>query len=332
MAVRIGLIGSGNISATHAKAVAEIPDATVVAVYGPTLERAQALADRSGAEAFDVLDDFFDAAPLDMVAIGSPSGLHGEHGAAAARKGIHVLVEKPLEISVARAGALIDAARRAGVVLGVVFQDRMKPDIRGLKHRLDAGEFGAVRVVRADVPWWRPPEYYRGSRWRGTWALDGGGALMNQGVHTVDLLLWLCGPIVRVFSRTATLCHDIEVEDTVVAVLEFANGALGTLAATTCAYPGRPRRIEIAGSRTSAVLIGDHLDGESSAPENSSSPVVSDVSAHRAVFADFIRALTTGSPPACSGEDGRRSVDVIEAIYASARTGRPVDVSSRTSA
>jgi predicted dehydrogenase len=332
MAVRIGLIGSGNISATHAKAVAEIADATVVAVYGPTLERAQALASRSGAKAFDALDDFFDAAPLDMVGIGTPSGLHGEHGAAAARRGIHVLVEKPLEISVARADALIDEARRAGVMLGVVFQDRMKPDVRRLKDRLDAGELGALRVVRADVPWWRPPEYYRGSRWRGTWALDGGGALMNQGVHTVDLLLWLCGPVARVFSRTATMCHDIEVEDTVVAVLEFASGALGTLAATTCAYPGRPRRIEIAGSKGAAVLIGDRLDNESPAPENASSPIVSDVSAHRDVFTDFVRALTTGSMPSCSGDEGRRSVEVIEAIYESSRLGRPVDVSRRPSA
>src|SRR5215471_4451484 len=153
MAVRIGLIGSGNIGATHARAVAEIADATLVAVYGPTLERAQALASRSGAKAFDALDDFFDAAPLDMVAIGTPSGLHGEHGAAAARRGIHVLVEKPLEISVARADALIDEARRAGVMLGVVFQDRMKPDVRRLKDRLDAGELGALRVGLADVPW-----------------------------------------------------------------------------------------------------------------------------------------------------------------------------------
>jgi len=336
--IRIGLIGSGNISATHARAIAGLADSHLVAVYGRTLGRAQAIAAASGARAFDSLDRFFDT-PLDMVAIGTPSGLHGEHGAAAAGRRLHVLVEKPMEITAARADALTDAARRAGVTLGVVFQDRMKPDIRALKARLDAGELGSLRVVRGDVPWWRPPEYYGDSTWRGTWALDGGGALMNQGIHTVDLLLWLCGPVTRVYGRTTTACHDIEVEDTAVALLEFASGALGTLTATTCAYPGRPRRIEIVGSKGTAVLEGDGLDGQGGRvghvgqvgqDARQASPVVSDVSAHQAVFEDFIRACATGTPPNCGGDDGRRSVQLIEAIYQSSRLARPVDVIQRT--
>jgi predicted dehydrogenase len=324
---RIGLIGSGNISATHAKAIGEIPDATIVAVYGPTLSRARALAESFGARAYDDLDAMLTSESLDMVAIGTPSGLHGEHAAAAARRGVHILVEKPLEIAVDRCDALMAEARRANVTLGVVFQDRLKPDLRTLKTRLDAGELGTPRIVRAEIPWWRPPEYYRDSRWRGTLALDGGGALMNQGIHTVDLVQWLCGPVIRVYGRTSSQCHAIEVEDTAVAVLEFAGGAIGTLFATTCAYPGRPRRVEIIGSKATALLEGDRLDPSDAArPENVASPVVSDVSAHRDVIADFITAFTRGIAPSCSGEEGRRSVQVIEAIYASSLSGKPVEI------
>ncbi len=301
-------------------------------MYGPTIHRAQILAAASGAPAYDQLDAFFDSQPIDMVAIGTPSGLHGAHGAAAARRGIHVLVEKPLEITLARADALIGVADRTGVTLGVIFQDRVKPEIRDLKARLDAGEVGALRLVRAQVPWWRPPAYYRDSRWRGTWALDGGGALMNQAIHTVDLVVWLCGPVARVYGKTATQCHDIEVEDTAVAVLEFASGALGTLEATTCAFPGRPRRIEISGPLGTLVLEGDRLErggqGQAPAPQNASSPVVADVSAHRDVFLDFMHAMRTGSPPCCVGRDARRSVAVIEAIYESSRRGAPIDLAT----
>jgi UDP-N-acetyl-2-amino-2-deoxyglucuronate dehydrogenase len=349
---RIGLIGAGNISATHARAIAALADATLVAVYGPTLERAEALAEPSGAAASDTLDGFFDSGPMDMVAIGTPSGLHGAHGAAAARRGIHVLVEKPIEITTARTDALIADACRAGVTLGVIFQDRMKPDIRALKSLIDEVALGDPLIVRAMVPWWRPPEYYRESRWRGTWALDGGGALMNQGIHTVDLLLWLCGPVARVWGKAATQFHEIEVEDTAVALLEFENGAVGTLEATTCAYPGRPRQIEISGSKGTAILEGDQLtrgaDGpdptgvrhhrgvsdtprwcltpEAGAPQNVASPVVSDVSAHRAVFVDFIHAYQHGTTPCCGGREARRSVHLIEAIYESSRTDRPIEV------
>jgi UDP-N-acetyl-2-amino-2-deoxyglucuronate dehydrogenase len=316
----------------------------VLAVFGPRLERAEALAADEGARAYDSLDRFFDGQPLDMVIVGTPSGLHGAHGGAAARRGIHVLVEKPLEISVARVDALIGEASRSGVTLGVVFQDREKPDVRALKDAVDAGALGTVSMVSARVPWWRPREYYRDSRWRGTRALDGGGVLMNQAIHTVDLLLWLCGPVARVAGRTATRFHHIEVEDTAVALLEFASGALGTLEATTCAYPGRPRRIEISGSQGTAVLEGDRLllhgvpSGPSShrggdqvrptaVPENVASPVVSDASAHRAVIADFIEAFRTHARPCCDGPEARRSVELIEAIYAASRDGRAIDLS-----
>ena len=325
------MIGAGNISATHVRALAGIAGVTLAGVYGPRLERAQAVADIGGGRGYDSLERMFAAESPDMVIVGTPSGLHGEHAAAAVRHGIHVLVEKPLEISVARVDALIAHASERGVTLGVVFQDRVKPGVRALKAAVDAEPFGRVALIRAQVPWWRPPEYYRDSQWRGTWALDGGGALMNQGIHTVDLLLWLCGPVTRVSGKAVTRCHDIEVEDTAVAILEFASGAIGTLEATTCAYPGRPRRIEISGAAGTAILDGDRFapDAQPAAdapPQNVASPVVSDVSPHRDVIADFIEACRRRRPPVCGGLDGRRSVQLIEAIYASSRLGRPIDV------
>jgi len=329
---RVGLIGAGNISTTHARALAGLDGVNLVAVYAPRLEQARVVADSVGARACDSVDRLFDGPPLDMVVVGTPSGVHGEHAAAAVRRGIHVLVEKPLEITVARVDALIAAADRAGVTLGVIFQDRVKREVRALKSTVDSGTLGTLSLVHAQVPWWRPPEYYRDSRWRGTSALDGGGVLMNQAIHTVDLLLWLCGPVTRVAGTTATRFHDIEVEDTVVATLEFASGALGTIEAATCAYPGRPRRIEISGSTGTAMLDGDRLLSDAAAassnppPQNVASPVVSDVSAHRDVFVDFIQAFSNRRRPCCDGREGRRSVQLIEAIYASSRQGRPIDI------
>jgi UDP-N-acetyl-2-amino-2-deoxyglucuronate dehydrogenase len=332
------LIGAGNISDTHARAVAEIDSMRVVAVCGRTRKKADQLAGRVGATAYDELHRFLEHRPMDMVVIGSPSGLHAEQGIAAARRGLHVLTEKPIDIAATRADRLIAEADRAGVRLGVIFQDRMKPDVRRLKALLDAERLGTPILASASVKWHRPPEYYKGSAWRGTQALDGGGALMNQGVHTVDLLLWLFGPVRRVFGSIATRMHAIEVEDTVVAVLEFASGAIGTLEAATSAYPGYPRRIELTGSEGTVRLEGDRLaavDLRSGAEVDvvmdskavsvaASSPIVTDVTAHRAVFEDFIAAIAHGVPPSCDGAQGRASVAVIEAIYRSSSINQPV--------
>jgi UDP-N-acetyl-2-amino-2-deoxyglucuronate dehydrogenase len=338
--IHIGLVGAGNISDTHARAIAEIADASLVAVHSPTRANAEKLAARHHVAAYDALDAFLDHRPMDMVIVGSPSGLHADHGIAAARHGLHVLVEKPIDVTARRADALIAEAAGAGVTLGVIFQDRMKPDIGQLKALLDAGRLGTPILATASVKWYRPPSYYQNSRWRGTPALDGGGALMNQGVHTVDLLLWLFGPVRRVSGTIGTRLHAIEVEDTAVAVLEFANGALATIEATTAAYPGYPRRLELTGSKGTAILEGDalvavdlldgsgfsHRNALSAKVENAASPVVSDVSAHRAVIEDFIGAVQTGGRPRCDGVAGRPSVEVIEAVYRSSRTGAPVDV------
>jgi UDP-N-acetyl-2-amino-2-deoxyglucuronate dehydrogenase len=338
--IHVGLIGAGNISDTHARAVSEIPGAAVAAVFGPSPARTAQLAARHGATPYGRLDEFLAHRPMDFVAIGSPSGLHAEQGIAAARRGLHVLVEKPIDVTVAKADALIAAAAQAGVTLGVIFQDRLKPDVQRLKALVDRGALGSPILATAHVKWYRPPSYYEGSRWRGTQALDGGGALMNQGVHTVDLLLWLFGPVRRVFAKTAAQLHKIDVEDTAVAVLEFANGALGTLEAATSAYPGYSRRIELTGANGTLVLDGDTLSAidlhEKGADErptpragatvSAASPIVADATDHRRVFEDFIRAVTHGARPCCEGGEGRRSVELIEAMYRSSRANEPVEL------
>jgi predicted dehydrogenase len=308
--VRIGIIGAGGISDTHVRAARGIDGVSVVAVCGANAQKTRALAESAGAVAYGELDAFL-SHPMDMVAIGSPSGLHADQAIAAVRRGLHVLVEKPLDINTRKVDSLLEEAGRAGVSVGVFFQDRMQPEVVALKAQLDAGDIGTPLFGLGQVRWYRPPEYYGHSRWRGTWALDGGGALMNQGIHTVDLLVWLLGTVTRVTGRTATRLHNIEVEDTAVAMLEFANGAVATIEATTAAFPGFPRRVEITGTKGSLVY------------EDPARPaVVGDATPHRRVLEDFIEAVRTGRKPAADGTEGRRSVAVIEAIYRSSKSGR----------
>jgi predicted dehydrogenase len=227
------------------------------------------------------------------------------------------------------------------VRLGVIFQERFKPDVIELKRLLDEATIGRPLFVEARVPWYRPPEYYASSRWRSRPALDGGGALINQAIHTLDLLVWLLGDVERVQARTGTLLHAIDVEDTGAAILEFACGALGIFSFTTAAFPGYPRQVAITCARGSAILEDEtlarveRLDGASradarlrpstaataGASERSASPLISDAGAHQAVFEDFIGAIREGRAPRCDGREGRRSLAVVEMIYRAAGDG-----------
>ena len=341
--IHIGIIGGGNISDTHARAAREIGGVEIVSIHGRNREKTVRLAQAYGGTVYDDLPAFLDHKPMQIVLIGSPSGLHAEQGIAAARCGLHILVEKPIDITTESADALIGECERAHVKLGVFFQDRVAPGIRKLKDLVDAGKLGKPILVSGRVKWFRPPEYYSGPRWRGTWDLDGGGALMNQGVHTVDLLLWLMGDVQRVSARAMTALHDIEVEDTVVATLEFANGAIGTLEAATSAYPGYRRRLELTGSEGTIILEQDRIIAadlrspladrfepiEETGNSAATSPIVSDVGGHKRIIEDFLQAIETKTKPVCDGREGRRSVEVVQAIYESSRTGQPVIVGGR---
>jgi UDP-N-acetyl-2-amino-2-deoxyglucuronate dehydrogenase len=337
MTHRVGIVGGGNISDTHARAALEIPGVEIAAVYGQNAAKAAAMAERYGGTAYADLEALLAHPGLEMVLLGSPSGVHAEQGMAAARRGLHVLSEKPLDIDTERVDALIEECQRAGVKLGVFFQDRTSPDLVWAKRLIDSGGLGKPILASARVKWYRPPDYYAGSRWRGTRALDGGGALMNQGIHTADLLLWLFGEVESVYAQARTALHDIEVEDTVVAALSFAGGAVGTLEATTAAFPGYPRRVELTGSEGTITIENDRVvsadlrtapaepppGGAANSSQGARSATVSDVSGHRRVLEDFLHAVETGGEPRSDGREGRRSVALIEAIYRSAGTGRP---------
>jgi UDP-N-acetyl-2-amino-2-deoxyglucuronate dehydrogenase len=332
MTFHVGLIGGGNISATHARAARALPGVDIAAVYGTSSEKVRRLCRKHGGKPYEDFPAFLAHQPMDLVIIGSPSGLHAMEGIAAANQGLHVLIEKPIDIRTSRADELIEATDRAGVKLGVIFQDRLKAHIRQLKDWIDRGVLGKPLLVDARVKWYRPPEYYANSRWRGTLALDGGGALINQGIHTIDLLLWLLGDVSRVQAQTATELHAIEAEDTATAILEFAGGALGLFHATTAAYPGYPRRVEISGTEGTVILEHDQIIAADlrNAPEESariaprdenqsaSSAVVSDFRGHQAVIEDFLSAIQEDTVPACDGREGRRSLALVEAIYRAA--------------
>jgi len=334
--MHVGLIGGGNISETHARAVGAIPGAQIAAIYGTNKDKVKRLSHQYGGRVHHDFHAFLAHRPMDFVAIGSPSGLHADQGIAAAQHGLHVLTEKPIAISVRRAEELIEAAHQSGVKLGVIFQDRGKRDIQRLKKWVEEGLIGKPLLIDARVKWYRPADYYGQSKWRGTLSMDGGGALINQAIHTVDLLLWLLGDVVTVRAHTATALHQIEGEDMAVALLGFANGALGLLQATTAAFPGYPRRIEITGTEGTVILEQDRIIAvdvknppagvEATAPsfdkENSSSPVVSDFRGHQAIFEDFIRAVQENRAPMCDGHEGRRSLALVEEIYAAAKSAK----------
>lgn len=340
MTIRVGLLGGGNISGTHARAAKAISGVEVAAVFGDNAQKVERLAAECGATPYSDLQKFLGHRPMDFVAIGSPSALHAKQGIAAARCGLHVITEKPLDVNTREADALIAAAGEAGIKLGVFFQDRFKADLIRVKEWVDAGILGKPILADARVKWYRAPDYYQESRWRGTLRLDGGGALINQAIHTVDLLLWMFGEVVAVQALKKTAFHRIEAEDTLVALLEFANGATGALQAATSVFPGYPRRVELTGSEGTLIIEQDRLLAANlrKPPANwqcegndqnasSFSPAVSDIRGHQAALEDFIHAIKADQSPRCSGVEGRRSLVLVEAIYAACETGRRTELS-----
>src|SRR4051794_39206199 len=257
-----GIVGCGMIAEFHTKAIHEIPGARVVAAYSRSESNGAKIAGLAGGgcRVFDDLDAMLALPEIDVVCVCTPSGAHLEPGVKAARAGKHVVVEKPLEITLPRCDAIIRACDEAGVRLCTIFPSRFSRANLALKTAIDTGRFGRLTLGDTYVKWWRTQEYYDSGGWRGTWSLDGGGALMNQAIHNVDLLLWLMGDVESVQALTATLAHlRIEVEDTAVAALRFKNGALGVIEAATSAFPGLLKRTEIHGERGSARVEQDDI-------------------------------------------------------------------------
>lgn len=341
-----GIIGCGMIAEFHTRAIQEIEGARVAAVFDTVAERAGRIAQLAGGDCqvFDDLDRMLALDGIDVVSVCTPSGAHMDPAVACAKAGKHVVVEKPLEITVPRCDAIIQACDAAGVRLCAIFPSRFTPANLALKQAIDSGRFGRLTMGDTYVKWWRTQEYYDSGGWRGTWALDGGGALMNQSIHNVDLLQWLMGDVETVCAMTDTLAHvRIEVEDTAAAVLRFRNGALGVIEAATSTFPGLLKRTEIHGDRGSARVEQDDITlWEFQEKLPSDGPIVASMTGisgfkagasdprgithegHRDQIGDFLRAIDEGRPAAVDGREGRKAVEIIRAIYVSARTGAPV--------
>lgn len=336
-----GIVGAGLIADFHCRAIRDIPNAKFVACCDTNLPRAEALAQKYSGRACASYEEMLQSKDIDIVTIATPSGLHMEPTVAAAKAGKHVICEKPVEITLERIDAMIDAHAKAGTRLGGIFPYRFNDMMVPLREAIRSGRLGTITCASVYVPWWRTDAYYEGS-WRGTQKLDGGGALMNQSIHMIDMLCDLMPPIESVQAFTATLGHKIETEDTATAVVRYTGGALGMIYGTTASYPGQFRRFEITGTKGTIINVENSITVWQFADEKPEDAEVrgrftaiqggggvSDPAAithenHTRNFKAFLESLETGKDFWISGPEARKAVEVILAIYRSAKEGRLV--------
>ena len=341
---RIGIIGCGMIARFHAAAFREIRGCEVVAGADNVAAAAEAFAKEAACESYSDYRKMLKRDDIDIVTICTPSGAHLQPAVAAARAGKHVIVEKPLEITLGRCDKIIDACRKAKVKLGVIFPTRFSDAAQLVKKTIDSGRLGKLVLGDAYVKWWRSQAYYDSGGWHGTRKFDGGGALMNQAIHAIDLLQWLAGPVRSVQAAMATRAHKrIEVEDVAVAVLHFRSGALGIIEGTTAAFPGFSKKIELSSEKGSISLEEDYITTwqfdrprasdkavlKKFGPSQTHGSGAADPAAighegHRRQFVDFIQAIEKRRRPLIDGREGKKAVELILAIYKSARTGKAV--------
>ena len=328
--LKVGLIGAGNVAAHHVLAWRQTPQAEPIAVCRRDEAKAKEFADKYDLEWTTDYKSLLKNSNIDVVDIVLPSGRHADVGIEAAQAGKHVIVEKPIDVSLEKADDLIRACRDNGVTLGVISQYRFMDGSKKMYDILARNKLGRLVQGDAYIKWFRPQSYYDSGDWRGTWALDGGGPFMNQGIHLIDLLLSVMGPVKSVYARTKTLAHNIEVEDTGVAMLEFESGALGVIEASTAIWPGRAARMDIHGTKGSLTIEGDelvflHVKGEEPVTAKdvdaggASDPTDIDVTPFVRQFTDIADAIKSGRQPLVSGEQARIPLELILAIYESSK-------------
>lgn len=342
--IGFAVIGTGMIAEVHAQAIQDTPEARLAGVWTRSAEKRQEFAARFKCRAADSLEALVADPEIQAVTIATPSGAHAEVAIPFLEAGKAVLCEKPLEVSLEAVDRILAAEKRGGGVLAGVFQMRLGRGAKLLKQAVESGRFGRLTLCSAYIKWWRSQEYYSSSPWKGTLKLDGGGALINQGIHAVDLLQWIAGLPAEVSSFSGTLAHTgIEAEDTIVATLRYPHGGLGVIEAASSAWPGSDLRIEIMGSKGSAVLINDRVARwEFAEPQPEDEKILQEFAGgdtmkvgsgdprgmswaeHRIQIADLSRALTEGRAPMIPGAEARRAVALAVAIYESARTGQIV--------
>jgi len=342
--IGFAVVGTGMIAEVHAQAIKDTPEARLVAVWSRSEKSRNEFAARFDCRAAETLEALVADPDVQAVTVATPSGAHADVAVPFLEAGKAVLCEKPLEVSVEAVDRILDAATRGGGVLAGVFQMRLGRGARLLKNAVESGRFGRLTLCSAYIKWWRSQEYYSSSPWKGSLKLDGGGALINQGIHAVDLLQWIAGLPAEVSAFSGTLAHTgIEAEDTIVATLRYPHGGLGVIEAASSAWPGSDLRIEIMGSKGSAVLVNDSIarwEFADPLPEDekvredfasgatmkvgSGDPRGMSWAEHRLQIADLSQALTEGRPPMIPGAEARRAVALVTAIYESARTGHIV--------
>lgn len=336
-----GIIGGGMIAHHHAKAIQSLDNARLSAIYARNPDKALQLGHTYNCRSYSNLDQFLGDDAIDIVTIATPSGAHMQPAIAAANAGKHIICEKPLEINPDRIQTMIDVAYKNNVVLSGIFNRRFNPAVSALKKAIDANRFGTLALCDANIKWYRDQAYYDSGQWRGTWELDGGGALMNQSIHTIDLLLYLCGPVKRLSASMALLTHEgIEVEDTAVAILEFENGARGTIQGSTSCWSssGHPAEIQICGDRGSAFLsdesfrvwdfkesseadtfVKNQLMKDGSIGLGANDPSAINYIGHQRNIENVIDAISNNETPEITGAEAMKSVQLICAIYESAQ-------------
>lgn len=341
--LRFCIVGAGFIGGVHAEALELIPGTEVSVVCSRDPARANALATRVGAVAATDYEEAVARHDVDVVSICTPSGTHAEIATAAALAGKHLVVEKPLDVTLERVDRIIRVARESGVKLTCVFPLRFMKGCALARQAVNAGRLGRLVLANAYIKWYRDQNYYDSSDWKGTLKLDGGGALINQGIHNVDLLNYLAGPVSRVVGRIDTLVHRMETEDTVAAVLAFTNGAMGTIEACTGSWPGDNGRVELHGDRGTIALENGRivcwklacatpeeeekiLDGEMGQGSGASGATDIGCELHRRQLQDMVEAVQENRDPAVPGFEGRDSVAIIRAVYRSSVSQRWEDV------
>lgn len=343
--VRLGVIGCGKIHSTHCDAIGGVENASLAAVFDTDRAVAKLAGERYEVPAPATIEEFYQL--VDAVNVCVPSGLHAEVAIHAAQHGKHALVEKPIEVNLCKAQALVGAFRDRNLKLGVVSQHRFASKIQRLREAAHQGELGRPLQGDAIIKWYRTQSYYDSGDWRGTWNLDGGGCLMNQGVHYIDMIQWIMGGAKAVQAQVRTAAHTMEVEDMALAIVEYKNGAIGIIQGSTCAYPGFAERIEVHGTDGSVIVEGDRVKFWDIDPEGANQgyygggvmmqPTPSrhisemkteevDASSrwgeqHRLQIQDFVDAITNDRDPFMTGEMALEPLKVILAIYESARNG-----------
>lgn len=336
MPIRFAIVGCGTIAPVHAEAIQRTGGAALVAATSRRPEQAQAFAATRGIEWTPDFTALLRRPDVDVVTICTPSGLHAEVACAAMRAGKHVVVEKPLAITLEQADAMLQTSRETGRALAVISQLRFAPDVQEVHAAVTAGRLGHLLLADLSMKSFRSQSYYDSAGWRGTWAMDGGGALMNQGIHGVDLLVWLAGMPRRIYGYARTLARRIEVEDTAVAVAELDGGCLATIIGTTSVTPGLPRRLALHGERGTIALeetriVRFEVEGEPlrQAPPTTTltaaqSPTAIGHDEFAAQYRAIVAGLQEGRTPPVSGEEARRAMATVLAIYEASRSGQPV--------